>query len=603
MRPDRQVAAALEHFLNTAGWTVDHLYASFAHRAGLTQPYFRQGWGDLSIIDFAEDAKLLNNWPPQAFDLKLNWKRKRQGQQRGVPFELLEASFRTPCNGRLYDALPEPSRTARIHFLRPVREADWKGCVVHLAGTGDHTFHRRIRLGYPLLPQGIATMALESPFYGKRRPQGQQGAKLGRVSDLLTLGRATIEESLCLLNWAQHHGFPKLGMSGFSMGGVHASMVAGLFPGPVACIPLLAPRSAAVAFCQGALWDATAWQPFASSTDEKQHEILDTLARAVQPNEVTQAAQHALSPLLPAPLSSPRPSAEQSQEWPFSQPPQRPSMTPPVASLFDQIRHAAAEQSAPGAPAADKAALEDNLPEPSSATSSSLLAENGNAAYIGDSTCLSSSSSSNNSSSSSSHDVASQAHDRSRGEERQKRPGQTEPHPSFDVNSSSSSSRTMPLPGDACWQDAVWDRCSTQSAAGSKSMLLSMSDDADHEAERGVRQALASAWQHAKGWRREQACLRLAQVLETYTDITRFPRPRLPEAAILVAATNDAFVASSSVQQLANYWQGCEVRWVSGGHVLAFLSHQEAFRQAISDAMARLPTGDHLSAAPLVQSQ
>ena len=54
-------------------------------------------------------------------------------------------------------------------------------------------------------------MALESPYYGKRRPQGQQGAKLGRVSDLLTLGRATIEESLCLLNWAQHHGFPQLG--------------------------------------------------------------------------------------------------------------------------------------------------------------------------------------------------------------------------------------------------------------------------------------------------------------------------------------------------------------------------------------------------------
>lgn len=54
-------------------------------------------------------------------------------------------------------------------------------------------------------------MALESPFYGKRKPLGQQGAKLGRVSDLLTLGRATIEESLSLLHWAQHHGFPQLG--------------------------------------------------------------------------------------------------------------------------------------------------------------------------------------------------------------------------------------------------------------------------------------------------------------------------------------------------------------------------------------------------------
>lgn len=73
MKPDRHVAAALEHFLNRAGWTVDHLYASFAHRAGLTQPYFQQGWGDLSIIDFAEDAKLLNNWPPEAFDLKVKF--------------------------------------------------------------------------------------------------------------------------------------------------------------------------------------------------------------------------------------------------------------------------------------------------------------------------------------------------------------------------------------------------------------------------------------------------------------------------------------------------------------------------------------------------
>lgn len=59
------------------------------------------------------------------------------------------------------------------------------------------------------------------------------------------------------------------GMSGFSMGGVHASMVASLFPGPIACTPLLAPRSAAAAFCNGALWDATAWQPLASLEDEK----------------------------------------------------------------------------------------------------------------------------------------------------------------------------------------------------------------------------------------------------------------------------------------------------------------------------------------------
>lgn len=42
-------------------------------------------------------------------------------------------------------------------------------------------------------------------------------------------------------------------MCGLSMGGVHASMTAGLYQGEVAVAPLLAPRSAAVAYCDGAM--------------------------------------------------------------------------------------------------------------------------------------------------------------------------------------------------------------------------------------------------------------------------------------------------------------------------------------------------------------
>lgn len=58
------------------------------------------------------------------------------------------------------------------------------------------------------------------------------------------------------------------GISGFSMGGVHACMVASLYPNPIACVPLLAPRSASVAFCHGALREATAWQPLLAAADE-----------------------------------------------------------------------------------------------------------------------------------------------------------------------------------------------------------------------------------------------------------------------------------------------------------------------------------------------
>ena len=38
-----------------------------------------------------------------------------------------------------------------------------------------------------------------------------QGAKLHRVSDLLLLGRATIEESLFLLQWLAKQGHAQLG--------------------------------------------------------------------------------------------------------------------------------------------------------------------------------------------------------------------------------------------------------------------------------------------------------------------------------------------------------------------------------------------------------
>lgn len=56
-------------------------------------------------------------------------------------------------------------------------------------------------------------MVLESPFYGARKPAAQRGSKLLRVSDLLTLGFATIAESIHLLNWLRHEGFGPLGAS------------------------------------------------------------------------------------------------------------------------------------------------------------------------------------------------------------------------------------------------------------------------------------------------------------------------------------------------------------------------------------------------------
>ena len=58
---------------------------------------------------------------------------------------------RTPCQGKVYDALPLESRTTYVQLLAPKTGSSQAACVMHLAGTGDHGFERRLRLGAPLL--------------------------------------------------------------------------------------------------------------------------------------------------------------------------------------------------------------------------------------------------------------------------------------------------------------------------------------------------------------------------------------------------------------------------------------------------------------------
>lgn len=45
-----------------------------------------------------------------------------------------------------------------------------------------------------------------------------------------------------------------------NIGGVHAAMVGSLHPTPIATLPFLSPHSAVVAFCEGVLKHATAWE-------------------------------------------------------------------------------------------------------------------------------------------------------------------------------------------------------------------------------------------------------------------------------------------------------------------------------------------------------
>ncbi|XP_044502509.1 protein ABHD18-like [Mangifera indica] len=206
-------------------YVIDHVYGALMHRTKMSTPFFSRGWGCsklellVNLVNFVDLSKVF--------------------------VEILSLSLLV-CN------VAKQS----------------------LVCTGDHAFERRLRLGAPLLKENITTMVLESPFYGKRRPMLQQGAELLCFSDLLLLGRATIEETRSLLHWLDSEaGFSKMGISGLSMGGRHAAMVGSLHPTPVATLPFLSPHSAVVAFCEGILKHGTAWEALREDLAAQKAEI------------------------------------------------------------------------------------------------------------------------------------------------------------------------------------------------------------------------------------------------------------------------------------------------------------------------------------------
>lgn len=89
------------------------------------------------------------------------------------------------------------------------------------------------------------------------------------MSDLPILGQATIEEAKSLLAYfMRHHGFSHVVVAGSSMGGLHAAMIASVFPGDVGATAWLAPPSAVPVFADGLLSASCNWTSL-----YKQHEL------------------------------------------------------------------------------------------------------------------------------------------------------------------------------------------------------------------------------------------------------------------------------------------------------------------------------------------
>lgn len=126
-------------------------------------------------------------------------------------------------------------------------------CVVLLASWNDHTYTTRTRLAARLADIGIASLLLENPYYGERRPSPEPWQSIRTVVDIARMGRAAIEEGRALVAYGREKLGRRMGISGYSMGGAHAAYVTATMADPVAPAPLAPSHSPTAVFSGTAL--------------------------------------------------------------------------------------------------------------------------------------------------------------------------------------------------------------------------------------------------------------------------------------------------------------------------------------------------------------
>uniref|UniRef100_A0AAY4BV81 Abhydrolase domain containing 18 n=1 Tax=Denticeps clupeoides TaxID=299321 RepID=A0AAY4BV81_9TELE len=119
-------------------------------------------------------------------------------------------------------------------------------------------------------------------------------------------------------------------------------------------------------------------------------------------------------------------------------------------------------------------------------------------------------------------------------------------------------------------------------------MLSAVSSSRPHmdmlHAENLMRRGGGGAQRHSL--QRESLCF-MKGVMDECTHIANFSVPVDPSLIIVVQAKEDAYVPRAGVRSLQEIWPGCEVRYINGGHVSAYLFKQGLFRRAIYDAYDR----------------
>jgi pimeloyl-ACP methyl ester carboxylesterase len=226
---------------------LDRLYARLSNGC----LFFKEGWGDLARLRELHQIGVRPQ-PPRPIEVC------RETEEKRDDYQLLRGAFASPYTDL---PLPEESRNAYFELVLPPKASPQTPVCLHFAATGDEGFSRRRRaFALPLLEDGIGSLILENPYYGRRRPTGQHRKMLNRFSDLWVMGGAAVEEGRSLLQWLRQEGYPRLGVCGVSMGGSMAAQVAVLEEEAVAMIGCVTAHSASAVFTEGILKDYLAWE-------------------------------------------------------------------------------------------------------------------------------------------------------------------------------------------------------------------------------------------------------------------------------------------------------------------------------------------------------
>ena len=212
--------------------------------------FFEDGWGSSALLE-----KLTRG--PQGFAFPELSDVRMSPPRREGHLLVQEGRFPSPA---AVGSLPAACQEARFQLLLPHEAGPLPPVCVFLAASGDEGFGLRRFIAEKLARSGVGALLLENPYYGSRRPPSQKGPAVRTVADLLLMFRATAVEATALLGWLLARGHPKVGISGYSMGGSIAAYAAALFPLPVAVIPLAAAHASAPVFTEGVLSALPDWE-------------------------------------------------------------------------------------------------------------------------------------------------------------------------------------------------------------------------------------------------------------------------------------------------------------------------------------------------------